>query len=390
MLKIHATKKLFAKLPLNNEGLLPQLNGLYSPATDSASLNDWVAHLITVDRCQCVLFIHQQTRFPVFIPAVRKPAFKQLELLFEESFLNTLLKLGMSQAALEKAQSLLGRFQVASKTDRSTLGVMTQLKTTLEFICAEYDLIDTTGYSISRELAKQICRSPNKKDYIVPAQEMALLLGEPEQAAKQLSLSGSSKSFDSYTHDDDHYFVLMRYLELHASEHGMQNLPELHGFLTGVVLCLNPITPSQWIPEVWGGQDLAPRWSSTKEAEEFHTALMALYNEIAGELSDNADTFEPLFAKYFEHANRNFSTPWCYGFMAGFILDPTHEFLPQDAHANLAIMALPFDPKFAKEFDANGDIINEHCEQVLVAIKALHFFTRSAPKHSNVIPFKRK
>ena len=87
MIKIHATKKLLAKLPLDDNGMLSssQANPEAHLGTDSP-LGDWHANLLTVQRHNCILFVHDATRFPVFIKELRKPDFAELIWHFEDGF----------------------------------------------------------------------------------------------------------------------------------------------------------------------------------------------------------------------------------------------------------------------------------------------------------------
>lgn len=79
MITIHATKKLFDKLPVGDDGLLAQACSGGERNGDSVSLGEWTAHVMNIERRQCVLLVHHTTRFPVFIPAVRKPDLAKLE-----------------------------------------------------------------------------------------------------------------------------------------------------------------------------------------------------------------------------------------------------------------------------------------------------------------------
>ncbi len=71
MIKIHSTKKLFAKLPLDGNGALINTGDNADPQTDTDSpLGDWHANLLILQRHNCILFVHDATRFPVFIKVV--------------------------------------------------------------------------------------------------------------------------------------------------------------------------------------------------------------------------------------------------------------------------------------------------------------------------------
>ena len=61
----------------------------------------------------------------------------------------------------------------------------------------------------------------------------------------------------------------------------------------------------------------------------------------------------------------------------------------------IAIITLPFDENFEADFNAEGEIIEQHCEQVIAAVKTIHFYTRGAGHGTaskltpNVVPFIR-
>jgi len=81
MIKVHATKKLFAKLPLDDNGRLKTTRENREASYSGASpLGDWHANLLTLQKHNCILFIHDATRFPVFIKELLKPDFAQKDI----------------------------------------------------------------------------------------------------------------------------------------------------------------------------------------------------------------------------------------------------------------------------------------------------------------------
>ncbi|HPE49707.1 MAG TPA: UPF0149 family protein [Hyphomonas sp.] len=59
-------------------------------------------------------------------------------------------------------------------------------------------------------------------------------------------------------------------------------VPELDGFLTGLLVCPEMILPSEWLPVVWGGD--GPVFEDQTEANEILGLIMAFYNDIASRL----------------------------------------------------------------------------------------------------------
>ncbi|NWF35864.1 hypothetical protein F3F93_03770 [Mariprofundus sp. KV] len=64
---IHCTKRLAARLP----EVSPE------PLAETNPLGSWHANLYTIDRRNCILFCHDQTRFVLFMAGVEEGAFRQ-------------------------------------------------------------------------------------------------------------------------------------------------------------------------------------------------------------------------------------------------------------------------------------------------------------------------
>jgi uncharacterized protein len=100
-----------------------------------------------------------------------------------------------------------------------------------------------------------------------------------------------------------------------APENCMQ-LSDLDGFLTAVAIGPELITPSEWLPVIWGEGE--PEFESPEEAQGVIGAIMGRYNEILHLIRHQPDDYEPLF----------WETPdgdavagdWAEGFMAGVAL----------------------------------------------------------------------
>ena len=88
---LHCTKKLFAKLP-------EKLKATTQPTTAigiQAQWLNWHANLITIQIMQCVIVVHDATRFTLFISCLTKKDFANLGWHFNDVFINTLLKCDM-------------------------------------------------------------------------------------------------------------------------------------------------------------------------------------------------------------------------------------------------------------------------------------------------------
>jgi len=181
MIKIHATKKLLAKLPVNKSGCLPNAKNLTTspPALPENPLNNWHANLITLQRRNCILLVHDSTRFPLFITGLTKPDFANLNWHFEDALMNTLLKLGANQQQLDKAASLLSELCIDSVCDRSVQGTMNRMKGDIEHMLwyDNVDIMDVSAYKTAAWLADRPCNVKAQKDCIWPKQAILALLG---------------------------------------------------------------------------------------------------------------------------------------------------------------------------------------------------------------------
>ncbi len=187
MIQLHVTKKLMAKLPLDQQGLLPVQSADQSCFNDSQTnalatnpLSGWHANLLLFQRRQCVILIHDITRFAVFIPCLTKPDFASLNHLFVDCFINSLLKCDANQVQLDAAQQLLAPLQVDSVCNRSVQGTMNRMAGDIANFL-HYDQVDVsqvTGNRIGAWLAARPCNIKGQKDCVFPGEAMLALLDE--------------------------------------------------------------------------------------------------------------------------------------------------------------------------------------------------------------------
>ena len=180
MIRLHCTKKLLVKLPLLEDGRLrsqkPALSIVRDPATNP--LSDWHANLITLQRRQFVLFVHDETRFPVFVPALKKPDFAELDWYFQDSFMNTLLKVGAEDHHMKAAEKMLSPLVCDNDCNRSVQGTLNQMGQDVEHMLA-YDnasVIDLSPYRTGAWLADRPCTMKGVRDCIWPIRAMLELL----------------------------------------------------------------------------------------------------------------------------------------------------------------------------------------------------------------------
>ena len=182
MIHIHVTKKLYKKFSLDEHGHLKldtPNSSTPEKVIDINPLRDWHANSLTIQRRNCVLLVHNQTRFTVFIPCLRKKEFDSFQREFEFSFMNTLLKCGATDQQMDMANHLLEKVEIDSKCDRSVQGTLNQMAQYAKHII-EHDSIDVTqitGHRIGAHMADTPCTVKARKDTVWPKKEILALLG---------------------------------------------------------------------------------------------------------------------------------------------------------------------------------------------------------------------
>jgi hypothetical protein len=212
MIKIHATKKLTAKLPLDESGMLQSTKDKANGRLTSGSpLGSWHANLLILQSNNCILFMHDATRFPVFLKELSKPDFAELDWHFEDAFMNTLLKAGANDAQMQAASDSLRPLQFDNDCDRSVQGAMNQRAQDIEDMLwrENIPLSDVGAYRTGAWLSEMLTKIKGMKDYIRPNKEMFRLLDrlnvsgansapDEDDTASSVADSGKVVSLDSY------------------------------------------------------------------------------------------------------------------------------------------------------------------------------------------------
>lgn len=156
-------------------------------------------------------------------------------------------------------------------------------------------------------------------------------------------------------------------------------LSEVDGFLTGIALGPELITPSEWLPVVWGGEE--PIFDDLDQARSIMQALMNRYNEILRRLA--VGELDPVFMV--GPSDEVIAADWAQGFfMAIQLREPVWARLTsseEDGHLLLPILALCCDqdgealielpPQIEDELFKNaGEIIPECVLQIAAFWKA--------------------
>jgi hypothetical protein len=179
MIHLHVTKKLFVKLPVNEDGSVGKpVIGLDRRTNVADCLSGWHANLLTIQRRNCVMFVHDQTRFPVFAPCLTKLDFANLNNWFVDSYMNTLLKCGANHRQLEVADTLLQPLIIDTVCECSVQGTMNHMAADVQHmvIYERLDIVNLTGYSMGARLADRPCRVKGRTETVWPARDMLAML----------------------------------------------------------------------------------------------------------------------------------------------------------------------------------------------------------------------
>ena len=172
-MRIHVTKKLAEKL--KKAGRFIEDN----PAESTSVLDSWHANITTIQRRQCVVFVHDKTRFAIVLLGVTQKELKQIDYWFEDMLGNCMLKLGYDPELIEKACEGIGELTFDTQCDRSVQGT---LKVAIEDLEAHTEgctnIMDLAQYTLSARLCDRPClvKGMKETERLWPRKEMQALL----------------------------------------------------------------------------------------------------------------------------------------------------------------------------------------------------------------------
>ncbi len=172
-MRIHVTKKMAEKL--KNSGFEMSSSADKNPG----SLGEWHANITTVQRRQCLVFTHDQTRFSLALLGVTQKELKALTFWFSDMLGNTMLKLGYPAELMERAVGLVDELSFDTVCSRSVQGTLKNMMLDLEaFTWDGSDIMELGPYSVSARLCERPCciKGMKKREFIRPAAEMHNLL----------------------------------------------------------------------------------------------------------------------------------------------------------------------------------------------------------------------
>jgi yecA family protein len=108
-----------------------------------------------------------------------------------------------------------------------------------------------------------------------------------------------------------------QFLNFYGSQEAIGSLTELHGFFSAIGCSPEPVRPAEWLPEIWGGEDLAPDWPDQQTIQVFFDLIMPVHNAVMGQLQA-INQFEIPFDVYgFGGLAFTDYSRWCSGFEMG-------------------------------------------------------------------------
>lgn len=172
-MRIHVTKKMAEKLTKAGHTISQ------GPEPDTSILGEWHANIMTIQRRQCVLFVHDQTRFSLTLTGVTQKELKGLTHWFKDMLANTLFKHGFPDALIGRATDHVGELSFDTQCSRSVQGTLRT--TAIDLESHTWDgthIMDLGPYSLSASLCERPIRIKGMKESecLWPVHEMRKLL----------------------------------------------------------------------------------------------------------------------------------------------------------------------------------------------------------------------
>lgn len=180
MINIHCTKKLFNALSLDeSRQLKPKIRAEMieqRPQNETSALDNWHAHYFTIERSPCLFLLHDETRFPLFIPNIKKADLRDMDYFFNDALMNTIMKLGADDQLMDSAHSMIQPLCFDTDCDRSVQATMNRMLREIKYHLADMNVRDLLGYSINVHFSDSPCSVYKGKKTIWPKREFMDLL----------------------------------------------------------------------------------------------------------------------------------------------------------------------------------------------------------------------
>ncbi|MFC6673240.1 DUF6933 domain-containing protein [Marinobacterium aestuariivivens] len=171
--RIHVTRKLADKLKKAGHLIVD------GPARQDSLLDGWHANLVVIQRRNCMLFIHDQTRYAVALIGMTQKDLKQIDRWFDDMLVNSMMKLGYPSELVERTTRYLTPLAFDTQCDRSVQGTLRVAVQDLEsFTWDGSDIMALGPYSLSAKLSERPSRIKGMKETecLWPHKEMLKLL----------------------------------------------------------------------------------------------------------------------------------------------------------------------------------------------------------------------
>jgi uncharacterized protein len=154
-------------------------------------------------------------------------------------------------------------------------------------------------------------------------------------------------------------------------------LSDLDGFLTGIVVGPELILPSEWLPMIWGGEEL--EFDTEDEMRTVLGTIMGRYNEIVACFHGNSGEFDPIFWEGPE--GEVIASDWAGGFLDAVALRP-EAWTPLMEHDDAGMLMLPLlllngDLEIDDSTDDEDAFLAEAPDMILMCIAGINEFWRN-------------
>ncbi|MCU7932395.1 MAG: UPF0149 family protein [Candidatus Thiodiazotropha sp. (ex Codakia rugifera)] len=106
-----------------------------------------------------------------------------------------------------------------------------------------------------------------------------------------------------------------------GKDEGLLGLAELDGYFTAIVSGPETVSPTQWLPLIWGDDE--PDWVTPEAFEKVFALLIRHFNGIVSALMDDSFDFQPIFnEREVDGQKYTIVDEWCLGYMKGLSLCP--------------------------------------------------------------------
>lgn len=130
------------------------------------------------------------------------------------------------------------------------------------------------------------------------------------------------------------------------------NQAKTHGFVTAMASAPHILDPHEWLPFLWGGEEVAP-FSDGEQLESYIEQVIALWNEYRPSLLSNQWQWPADCALDDEEIVTEQTRDFCEGFLQGWQLsrDDWESIMPEDSQENallggvLLSLSMLYDPE---------------------------------------------